>query len=437
MNMVNNKPNVILISVDALKPEFLLNQEKLDVSLPFITEYFMKNGCIATHGMKSVFPPFTYPCHQSMITGTNPVTHGIANNMLFDPEKKHKGAWNWFATHKVKTLWEAAKQAGYIVGSVAFPTSLGANGDYIAPEFWWDGSKLDSAFIDAVSKPQGLILEMENDIGTYAGGLDLTNHGDEQRYKSALWMLNNKLAPVQSEKPFFLSTYFASFDENAHIYGVYSKEAAHSLEKIDSMIGKLITRAQKVTNGNLVVCVVSDHGTLDNTYNIFPNVLLQQAGLLKIDEKGNVIAWDVYCQRAGGIAEIHIHDRNDRRVKEKLATLLKKLVYDEKSGIASVLTGDEARKRGGFPDADYVIISKKGYEIREDTQGAYLRTDLVQKAQHGYNEDFPEMFASFMIAGPNIISKKIDTLRLIDVAPTLAFLMGALLPDAEGKNVLV
>ena len=120
--------------------------------------------------MKSVFPPFTYPCHQSMITGTNPVTHGIVNNAIFDPMNEHNGAWHWFANRKVLTLWEAARQARYVTASAAFPTSVGAKGDYIAPEFWWDGSEWDSLFIDAVSHPQGLVSEMEADIGRYAGG---------------------------------------------------------------------------------------------------------------------------------------------------------------------------------------------------------------------------------------------------------------------------
>ena len=78
-----------------------------------------------------------------------------------------------------KNLWEAAGKHGYLSASVAFPTSVAAGGDFIAPEFWWDGTELDSRFIDAMSVPQGMILEMEKDIGRYAGGLDLTEAGDE------------------------------------------------------------------------------------------------------------------------------------------------------------------------------------------------------------------------------------------------------------------
>lgn len=432
----HNSPSILLVSVDALKPEFVFEQERLGVKLPVITNYFVEKGLTAGDGMKSVFPTFTYPCHQSMITGTNPAIHKIVNNGIFDPLGEHLGAWHWFANTEVKTLWEAAKENGYWSASVAFPTSVGARGDFIAPEFWWDGSALDSRFIDAVAKPQGIIAEMEKEIGQYAGGLDLSDNGDAQRGKAALWMLKNKIAPVISEKPFFMSAYFASFDESAHQYGVYSNEAARSLEKIDKMLGELIEEAMKITDGHLIVCVVSDHGSLDNTHNISPNVLLHDAGLIQTDENGRVISWKAFSQRAGGTAEVRLADPEDKEAADALKKIMDQLLADENSGIMEVLNGEEARKRGGFPEAAYVLVSDKGYELRDDVTGDYCRTRLTQKAQHGYNENFPEMRASFMLTGEGITKGNVENVHLIDVAPTLAGLMGFVLPDAEGRDLL-
>ncbi len=432
----HNSPSILLVSVDALKPEFVFEQERLGVKLPVITNYFVEKGLTAGDGMKSVFPTFTYPCHQSMITGTNPAIHKIVNNGIFDPLGEHLGAWHWFANTEVKTLWEAAKENGYWSASVAFPTSVGARGDFIAPEFWWDGSALDSRFIDAVAKPQGIIAEMEKEIGQYAGGLDLSDNGDAQRGKAALWMLKNKIAPVISEKPFFMSAYFASFDESAHQYGVYSNEAARSLEKIDKMLGELIEEAMKITDGHLIVCVVSDHGSLDNTHNISPNVLLHDAGLVQTDENGRVISWKAFSQRAGGTAEVRLADPEDKEAADALKKIMDQLLADENSGIMEVLNGEEAKKRGGFPEAAYVLVSDKGYELRDDVTGDYCRTRLTQKAQHGYNENFPEMRASFMLTGEGITKGNVENVHLIDVAPTLAGLMGFVLPDAEGRDLL-
>ena len=431
------RPSVLLVSIDALKPEFVLEQQRLGIQLPTITHYFVENGMVARNGMKSVFPTFTYPCHQSIITGTRPATHGIVNNGIFDPTGIHLGAWHWFATRKVKTLWQAAKEGGYCSASVAFPTSVGAKGDYIAPEFWWDGTELDSIFIDMVSCPQGLISEMEVDIGRYAGGLDLSDQGDAQRGAAALWMLRNKLAPQIGEKPFFLSAYFASFDESAHQHGVYSREAAQSLEKIDAMLGELIREAERITGGDLVVCTVSDHGTLDNRYNISPNVLLHQAGLIQLDEDGKVASWKAWSQRAGGMAEIRMADPQDEATRRVLEQLMQQLEEDPSSGILEVVDHKAALDRGGFPEAEYVLVAQKGYEIRDDVTGAYCRTRLTQKAQHGYSENFPEMRASFMLWGRGIVpGQDLGECELIDVAPTLAAVMGVSLPDAEGVDRL-
>lgn len=431
------KTSVLLISVDALKPEFVFEQERLGISLPNLTEYFVKNGIRAGKGVKSVFPTFTYPCHQSIITGVCPATHGTYNNGIFDPVGEHLGAWHWFANRKVETLWQAAKEHGYLSASVAFPTSVAAKGDYIAPEFWWDGSDLDSRFIDAMACPQGMILEMEEDIGRYAGGLDLTEEGDQKRFQAAMWMIRKKLEPQIGEKPFFMSAYFASFDETAHIHGVYSKEAARALEAIDRMVGELVQTVHEITEGHVVVCVVSDHGTLDNQYNISPNVRLQEAGLIEVDQGGHVTDWKAWSQRAGGTAEIRLKDTQDEVSREKLGQVMRALAADPTSGILEVVGKEEAKKRGGFPLAEYVLVSQKGYEIRDNVQGPYCSENVTQKAQHGYSEEFEEMRASFLIEGEGIeAGTDIGAMNLIDIAPTLAHVMGFELLSAEGISRL-
>lgn len=435
--MEKNRPSVLLVSVDALKPEFVFEQKRLGISLPNISRYFVEGGACARGGVKSVFPTFTYPCHQSIITGVCPATHGTYNNGIFDPMGDHLGAWHWFANRKVKTLWEAAKENGYVSASVAFPTSVGAKGDYVAPEFWWDGSEFDSLLLDAVAKPQGMILEMEEEIGRYAGGLDLTEEGDRQRFKAAMWVLEHKIAPECSEKPFFLSAYFASFDETAHQRGVYSKEAAGALEKIDSMLGEMIQKVHEMTNGHVVVCVCSDHGTLDNQYNISPNVKLKEAGLIDTDEYGRVTSWRAWSQRAGGMSEIRLKDPEDEEAKSCLKNVMEQLALEEDSGILEVVDREGARARGGFPLAEYVLVSQKGYEIRDNVNGPYCTTKLHQKAQHGYSENFEEMRASFMLEGEGIqAGDDLGAMNLIDIAPTLAALMSFELPDAEGTCVL-
>ena len=438
--MEKTKPSVLLISIDALKPEFVLESEKFGIKLPNLRKYFVENGTYASKGVKSVFPTFTYTCHQSIITGTHPATHGTHTNKLFDPEGKHQDAWFWYVSDKVPTLWECAKENGYISATVAFPTSVAAKADFNIPEFWRDGSALDSKLINAVSCPQGIVKEVEKEIGQMPGGLDLTLDGDRRRFKAAMWVLENKVKPEvkKEDKPFFMSTYFASYDETAHEVGVHGEAAFVALQEIDSFVGELMEKAHEISNDNVVVCVVSDHGTINNVGDIRPNTLLYKNGLIKTNENGNIIDWEAWCQRSGGVGQIKLKDPTNEAVQAKVKALLKELIEDKNNGIAEIITGkDAAAKRKGFPDADYVLISKPGYEVREDLLGEYFNPEPTQKAQHGYDEELPDMRASFYIEGVNIAKNKdIGELHLIDIAPTLAHIMGIDMPTAEGKNVL-
>ena len=283
--MERNKVSVLLVSVDALKPEFVFEQERLGISLPNISKYFVENGTFAGGGVQSVFPTFTYPCHQSIITGTNPATHGIYNNGIFDPLGEHMGAWHWFASRKVENLWEAAGKHGYLSASVAFPTSVAAGGDFIAPEFWWDGTELDSRFIDAMSVPQGMILEMEKDIGRYAGGLDLTEAGDRQRYRAAMWVLDHKIAPRTKERPFFMSAYFASFDEAIQDFEV--EELPPEDEKDTSKSYTIDALHRKVGSQEMASIPLKQEssGTL-KMFALYPSLkdVLDNGGTLFVDE---------------------------------------------------------------------------------------------------------------------------------------------------------
>jgi len=114
------KPCVLLISVDALMPKLVFEGSGLGLELPNIQRLFIEGGTYADQGMKSVFPAFTYTCHQSIPTGTY-------------PENKHNGAWYWGVSNHVENIWQLAHENGYVSASMAFPTSVGAKGDFIAP----------------------------------------------------------------------------------------------------------------------------------------------------------------------------------------------------------------------------------------------------------------------------------------------------------------
>lgn len=433
--MPQRPPSVLLVSIDALMPEFVLRPGASGPRLPNLRA-LAADGARAGAGVQSVFPSFTYPCHQSIITGTHPLTHGTCNNLLFDPEGARKGAWHWFATGRVPTLWQLAREHGYRSASVLFPTALGAPADVVVPEFWWDGSGLDQAFLDQLGRPQGLVREMARDGVPCPGGMDLTLDADRRRKACASWVLAHHLRPALGERPFFLTAYLGAYDEAAHQHGVRSAEAMAVLEGLDALLGELVQEAREATGGDLLVAVASDHGTLDNTCCIKPNVRLREAGLISLDQRQRVTGWKAWCQRAGGTAEIRLRDAFDAGTRLRVRDLLEELKADPASGVLDWLDGHQARReRRGFAEADFVIIARKGHEIRDEADGAYLDPVPAQAAQHGYDETFEEMRAWFSLTGPGVpAGLDLGPMDLVDIAPTLAARMGFPMPTAEGVD---
>lgn len=428
--------NVVYISIDACNASLLRDSETLGLTLPNLRR-LAAAGTWASKGAKPVFPSFTYPCHASMITGVYPETHGVVNNTYFDPEGKLMGAWYWYAKEKgIATLWDLAHEAGYVTANIGWSTSIGAALDYDLPQVWFTSTPFDVKFMNAMSRPQGFALELEQELGrltTYNWDVD----GDWDRNNAAIWLMKNQLAPSLTGKEFFLTMYYAGYDDIAHNHGTLSKEARFALEEIDRMVGELVKEAEQLTNGDVAFCIVSDHGMLDNHFSIRPNALFAKEGLISYDDSKKVTSWEVYMQRAGGTAEIRLRNPQNQQVREQVSAILQGLAADPESGIAAVLTPRECKQRHGLPDADFGLVAYKGYEFREDLQGEYLTKKLHNIAQHGYNEDFEEMQTIFLLSGKTIASGiDIESLALVDFAPTVAKLLQINIPFCEGKSVI-
>ncbi|HXB00681.1 MAG TPA: alkaline phosphatase family protein, partial [Steroidobacteraceae bacterium] len=74
---------VLMISVDGLKPEYVLDADAHGLKIPFLRS-LMQGGAYA-RGVTGVWPTVTYPSHTTLLTGLSPAEHGIYNNLEFDP----------------------------------------------------------------------------------------------------------------------------------------------------------------------------------------------------------------------------------------------------------------------------------------------------------------------------------------------------------------
>jgi hypothetical protein len=413
---------VVLISIDGLKPEYVLDADAHGLKIPNLRR-FLREGAFST-GVHGVVPTVTYPSHTTLITGASPAKHGISANTTFDPFGKNSGGWYWYAEDiKLPTLWDSAAAAHLPTANIHWPVSVAAHIDWNLPQYWRNGTPDDRKLLRVLATP-GLLDSLEKDLGPYADGIDESITGDENRAKFAVRLIELKRAD-------FTTIYLTALDHEEHASGPFSPQSNATLERIDAALGAILESVERTYQRRAVVCLVSDHGFVRTDKALNLAVAFRKAGLIDFDAKDKITAWKAMVWEAGGSAAIVLKDKNDAATKSKLSDLLAKLAGDAANGIARIIPEDELHSHGGFPDAQFLVALKPGFFTGENVSGELVTASSV-KGMHGYWPDFPEMNASFFILGPGIPpARSLGAVDMRSIAPTLAQFLGVPLPGAE------
>src|SRR5262245_44324612 len=152
---------VVLISIDGLKPDYVLEADKHGLRIPNLRR-LVTEGAHAS-GVTGVLPTVTYPSHTTMVTGVSPAKHGIIANSPFDPFSKNMNGWYWYVEDlKMPTLWDACAKARIPTSSVDWPVTVGANITFNIVQYWRADNAEDRKLIRALSTP-GLFSEAERE----------------------------------------------------------------------------------------------------------------------------------------------------------------------------------------------------------------------------------------------------------------------------------
>jgi predicted AlkP superfamily pyrophosphatase or phosphodiesterase len=430
--------SVVMISIDGMKPEAVTEADAHGLRVPYLRSV-IRDGSYA-EGVTGVWPTVTYPSHTTLLTGVWPAEHGIYSNTLFDPERKLDGAWYWYADQiRVPTLWQAAREAGLRTASIGWPVSVGAPVDYLIPEYWRGNDASGSAnptdleLIAALSRPDGLLAELQQRVGPYMMGNETTVEGDEIKTRCAIEIL-------RAHKPALMTLHLSALDEIEHEHGPFSPEANQVLEAIDGMVARVAAAARE-SNPNAVILIVSDHGFAQLTHRVNLTIPFVKAGLIQLSDAGakprSVTAWKAQLWMSGGMVAVELHDTNDVQTARQVSELLHALAADPTNGIDSILTGEEIRRRGGFPDAAFVVVLKSGYYAGSEDAGNVV-ADFNGHGGHGFSPEFPEMRSSFFMTGPGVASHRdLGQIDMRQIAPTVAAILNVNLPSAKAAPLHV
>ena len=424
-----NAAPVLLISIDGLRPADVSDAQARGLKVLNLRRFIVE-GSSAT-GVRGVLPTVTYPSHATLLTGVSPAKHGIVSNTTFDPMQINQGGWYWYANaFRVPTLWDAARKARMTVGNVHWPVSVGAKSiTWNLPQIWRTGHADDAALVAALSTP-GLLEEMEPRVGKYAAGIDESIEGDENRGKFAVDM-------IQRKKPQFVTVYLTALDHEQHAKGPGTPAAHIVLERIDAIVGTLVA-AQIAAHPDTAIAVVSDHGfsTTDTEISFFRAFI--DTGLITLDDAGKVQRWDAMPWPSGGSVAIILAKPDNAELRAKVGIMLAKLKADPAMRIAKIAEPAPIATMGGNPDAAfYVDFHSNAYSAAFQGAKGVLTGPSKSKGMHGYFPTSPEMRSTFLIMGRGIAAgKSYGEIDMRAIAPTLARIMGAPLPDAEVTSLI-
>lgn len=408
---------LVFFGVDGLVPDYYVRADELGLKIPALRE-LMRRGSYSK-AVEGVLPTITFPSDTTLVTGVHPARHGIVSNTPFDPKNKNQGGWYWYSQDlRVKTLWDVAREKGLVTAALDWPVTAGAKIDYNIPEIWRAGNAEDAKLVRLLATPD-LVEEIETRFGRIPTPYFSK---DDERGPVAAYV-------IETKRPNLALVYFSDLDTVQHEHGPYTPEAFEALEMIDRQIGLVIEATRKAgIYEQTAFAVASDHGFAKVEKRFNPAALLRQLSLTEIDARGNVQDWTAATHGAA----IVLKDPDDAATLNKLRRVLNALKEFPEYGVARVLEKDEIAKLGGYPHASLLIEPREGFYVGGSPAGQLIEPQTG--GVHGLPAHFPSMKASFILAGPGVRKGVVlEGSRMIDIAPTLALLLGLELPDPDGR----
>jgi predicted AlkP superfamily pyrophosphatase or phosphodiesterase len=406
--------HVVVISIDGFPAFSLRNQ---DVAVPHIRSLIAKGA--AADRMTCVNPTVTWPNHTSMVSGVPPAKH----NVLFNgaPVRGAEGEPVRVEPHVPKdqlvagsTVYDAAVAAGLTTAEV----------DWVAvekaPHITWRFAEWPSADgpIEREMIAAGLVTE--DGVSTFTKR--------QIAWRDEIWTRAAEHI-ITRHKPNLLLFHLLTTDSIQHQYGPGTLAAHTALALADTRVGRIIEATRRAgIYDQTTFLIVSDHGFKTVKRLIRPNALLRQLGL---SDRAWVIS-------EGGTAMVYATRTADRAaIVQKIREPLSKL-----EGVSRVLTPDEFAA-AGLPQpgpnarmADLLIAAADGYGFHGTPDGdAVVRVpEGSSPGSHGYLNSEPDMDAIFVASGAGIKpGVPLGTVKNVDVAPTIAHLLGISLAGVEGR----
>lgn len=409
--------HVLVVSYDGLRPEFYLG----DWDAPTL-KAMAREGAHA-RGVESVFPSSTYPAHTSIVTGVRPARHGIHANTLWG-ENGGRREWYWWTKDvKARTLWQAARDKDRKVAVTYWPCTVGADVDWLVAEAW-DPDGLETVKRLQTSATPGLVMELALAVGIPAEKALADRATIDQFITGAACYVFGKY------KPHLQLVHLTHVDEAQHKEGRDSPAVRAAVRRQDDNLARIRKAVEASGLGpKTLLIVVGDHGFVDVSEQVNPNALLVEAGFAEA-EGDKLKSWRALAHSHGGSASVYVKDAADVR---KVTEVLRRGENWQGRKLYSVIERPELDELGFNKRAALALDPEEGIGFSGQLTGALLEGAPRVRGMHGQRPRRQKLLTGLVAAGAGVRKgASRDRARLIDVAPTVARLLGLDMPDVEG-----
>ena len=429
--------HLVVVSVDAMVYEDLEYAKNLPAFKRLL------DGASIIERVETIYPSVTHPVHATLITGAPAGVTGIVNNYVFKPGAPDVDRTQWYnilSEIKCDTLLHAAKRAGLTTSCSTWPVTADGGDvvDYLVPSalnYYFVGHEDNPLEVYRIHGASEEMMEIITEGVARHGCVDRHPEYDQFQVYCASEI-------IKKYKPNLILVHPGDVDSKRHRSGVFGELVHGALERTDEWLGILLDAVDEAGIADETDFVVlSDHGQINITRSISPNVYLVDNGYITLKEDGTIDKWDAYCQSTGASAEVFLSRPDDKELYDGVYKLLSDMASEGIYGFERVYTAEETREKYGlFGDFSFVLETDGYTSFGENlTRPAVTGFDFSDyrygKGTHGH-EPHKGPQPPFIAKGPSFKSGVvIEKGNILNHAPTLAAALGIELRDAWGTPV--
>ncbi len=403
---------VVLVTIDGLRGDYLAPQDPYHLKIPVLRRLIAEGS--ASDRTISVFPTLTGTAHTTLVTGVGAGRHGILGNNRFDPS-----VWAWgtdaydaqprYASHAditAETLWTVAAARRAVTAAVNWPQTA--------------GGPITHRTDFAAGRTADTIL----------GPVTPADVRMADHYRALV-----AAALLAKMKPAFMAVHFSLTDSVQHALGPGTPEALVALEETDANLAIVVDALRRSESAaETTIVVTGDHGFLPLHTELAINLPLVEAGLIARGADGRP-EWQAIVSPNRGLGSVYVKAGVPRepvadRARDALAAYANRY-----PGRFRILDGSELDRWSADANAVFGIEPMPGYVLDARLEEPFAQAH-ARAAGHGYSPDTAGMHTALVMAGAGIRrGVRLPETRSIDVAPTIAALLGWPLPQAEGQPI--